>query len=542
MSNRIRVTIAAAALIAVGVALSPADAAAPLPDMASVGQVVGAPDAWQAGATGQGVDVALVDTGVSPVQGLDAPGKLVYGPDLSFDSQSPSTIYLDGYGHGTAMAGIIAGNDGTAGGYKGIAPDARLVSVKVGASNGVTDVSQIIAGIDWVVQHAHDPGINIRVLNLSLGTNSVQPYLVDPLEHAAENAWRHGIVVVASAGNDKTTLPTLADPAMDPYVLAVGAEDPLGTVDSSDDTVASFSQRGTPLRRPDVVAPGTYVMGLLSPDCMIAQQNPNAVFGGRFLRGSGTSQAAAVASGAVADLLSARPNLTPDQVKALLMSTAVRISTPSQNYVGAGLIQLSRALSAATPKSTQYFLPSIGNGSLEWSRGSSHVVVNGVTLTGEQDIFGHSWSAAAIAAAEERLSAWDGGVFNGSNWTGSGWSGSGWSGSNWSGSGWSGSNWSGSNWSGSGWSGSGWSGSGWSGSNWSCSGWSGSNWSGSGWSGSNWSGSNWSGSGWSGSGWSGSGWSGSNWSGSGWSGSNWSGSGWSGSNWSGNDWMGNAWG
>src|SRR3954469_1078656 len=129
----------------------------PLPDLLSVEQSVGAPLAWSMGATGRGVDVALIDTGVTPVQGLTG-DKLVYGPDLSFDSQDSShAADVDGYGHGTAMAGIIAGNDGVAGGYRGVAPDARLVSVKVGASNGATDVSQIIAGIDWVVQHAQDP-------------------------------------------------------------------------------------------------------------------------------------------------------------------------------------------------------------------------------------------------------------------------------------------------------------------------------------------------------------------------------------------------
>src|SRR4051812_34511273 len=306
--GRVRAALAVAAVASVGVALAPAHAATPLPDMASVAQVVGAHAAWQAGATGQGVDVALVDTGVTPVQGLDAPGKLIYGPDLSWDSQDASVSNVDGYGHGTAMAGIIAGNDGTAGGYTGVAPGARIVSVKVAAATGAADVSQMIAGIDWVVQHAHDPGMNIRVLNLSLGTNATQSYQLDPLAHAAENAWHHGIVVVVSVGNDGSSTNAVADPANDPYLLAVGAEDPKGTVSSTDDTVASFSQRGTGQRRPDVVAPGAYVLGLLSPGSTLAAQYPNAVFGGRFLRGSGTSQAAAVASGAVADLLSARPN------------------------------------------------------------------------------------------------------------------------------------------------------------------------------------------------------------------------------------------
>src|SRR3954452_5009434 len=98
----------------------------PLPDMASIGSVVGAPAAWAAGASGQGVDVALIDTGVTPVNGLVGSNKLLYGPDLSFDSQNADKMYVDGYGHGTAIAGIIAGNDETAGGYQGVAPNARI--------------------------------------------------------------------------------------------------------------------------------------------------------------------------------------------------------------------------------------------------------------------------------------------------------------------------------------------------------------------------------------------------------------------------------
>jgi serine protease AprX len=477
-------------------ALPASSAPGPLPDMASITQVVGAPTAWAAGATGQGVDVALLDTGVTPVQGLTGSNKLLYGPDLSFDSQNPDKTHVDGYGHGTAMAGIIAGNDETAGGYKGIAPDARIVSVKVGASTGASDVSQMIAGIDWVTQHAHDNGLNIRVLNLSLGTNAVQSYQLDPLAHAAEAAWRKGIVVVVSAGNDGTATNVVADPAIDPFLLAVGAEDPQGTVATGDDTVASFSQRGTGSRHADLVAPGAYVYGLLSPGSVLANEYPNAIFNGRFLRGSGTSQAAAVVSGVAADLLSARPNLNPDQVKAVLTGSATRIATSNPNFVGAGLVQLPAALSASVGNGTQYYPASSGNGSLEGARGSNHVALNGVTLSGEQDIFGSTWSSAAMAAAEENGSTWSGGVYNGSTWSGSTWSGSTWSGSTWSGSTWSGSTWSGSTWSGSTWSGSTWSGSTWSGSTWSGSTWSGSTWSGSTWSGSTWSGDVWMGATW----------------------------------------------
>jgi subtilisin family serine protease len=157
-------TLIAAGLAATFAGIVPAGAAAsPLPDLASLEQVVGAPAAWQNGANGTGVDVAVLDTGVTPVPGLDGTGKLLFGPDLSFDSQDPTAAYVDNFGHGTAIASIIAGNDGTSSGFKGVAPNARIVSVKVGSRTGAVDVSQIIAGIDWVVQHAHDPGTSRSV-------------------------------------------------------------------------------------------------------------------------------------------------------------------------------------------------------------------------------------------------------------------------------------------------------------------------------------------------------------------------------------------
>ena len=466
---------AAATAVAVGAVPSPAHALlGPLPDLASVEQVI---HAGLSTGTGLGVDVALVDTGVTPVAGLDGANKVLFGPDLSFDSQNPSLAYLDGYGHGTAMAGIIAGNDGLgAGGYQGVAPSSRIVSVKVGASNGATDVSQMIAGIDWVVQHAHDPGMNIRVLNLSLGTSSTQYYVNDPLAQAAENAWRHGIVVVVAAGNDNTTSNSVADPATDPYVIAVGAEDPMGTILSSDDTVPAFSQRGTGGRHPDVVAPGVSIMGLLSPGSTLAQQYPNAIIGGRFLRGSGTSQAAALTSGAVADMLSVNPNLTPDQVKNALMSSASRISVNNPNFVGAGLVNVAGAEAVKPTTQTQNFSTATGGGSLELARGANQVTAGGVTLTGEQDIFGTPWVPSVMVPLEQSATAWNGGVYNSVTWSGSTWTSVTWSSVTWSSVTWSSVTWSSVTWSSVTWSGATWSSVTWSGATWSGSTWSGANW------------------------------------------------------------------
>jgi serine protease AprX len=455
--------------------------------LADTEQVIGADDSWAQGDTGQGVDVAVLDTGVTPVQGLNTPNKVIYGPDLSFDSQDSSTAYLDGFGHGTAMAGLIAGNDGTSGGFQGVAPDARIVSVKVGASNGAVDVSQIIAGIDWVTQHAQSNGLNIRVLNLSLGTDSLQPYQLDPLAHAAEVAWRHGIVVVAAVGNQGASAASVSDPATDPFLIAVGASDSNGTLTPSDDVATDFSSVGDSDRHADLVAPGAYIVGLRDPGSYLDTTYPGARIGDRYFRGSGTSQAAALTSGAAADLLGANPNLSPDQVKAALVKAAQPIATSAKRAVGSGLLDIAAAEADPVVKHAgQNYLPSIGLGSLEAARGDAHISIGDATLHGERDIFGNPWRPR-MPLAEEFNQAWNGGNWNGSTWSGATWSGATWSGATWSGATWSGSTWSGATWSGSTWSGSTWSGSTWSGSTWSGATWSGATWSGSTWSGGTWS-------------------------------------------------------
>jgi serine protease AprX len=447
---------------------------------------------WNAGYTGKGVDVAVIDTGVTPVAGLNAPGKLINGPDLSLESQNPNLQHLDTNGHGTFMAGLIAGNDGQPGGYRGVAPDARIVSLKVGVADGGADVSQVIAAIDWVVQHRHDNGMNIRVLNLSYGTNSTQAYGTDPLAYAVEQAWKAGIVVVAAAGNSGyqtgASAQGLADPGYDPQILAVGGADIMGTAAPWDDQVASYSASAASCsvgcRAPDMIAPGTHMQGLRVPGSYIDQNNPAGALSDRYFRGSGTSEATAFVSGAVADLLQRYPQLTPDQVKAMLTASCDKLSSYNWKQQGCGEIDMGKLQSASVPSvfaSQQYNPASTGTGSLEAARGSDHISMNGVALLGEQDIFGQPFNSPAMAALEAAGSSWSGGTWNGSVWTGSSWSGSSWSGNLWSGSSWSGSSWSGSSWSGSSWSGSSWSGSSWSGSSWSGSSWSGGAWLGASW-------------------------------------------------------------
>jgi serine protease AprX len=322
-------------------------------------------------------------------------------------------------------------------------------------------VSQVIAAIDWVVEHRTDHGLNIRVLNLSFATDGTQSYLLDALTYAIEVAWRHGIVVVVAAGNAGYGSGSLKNPAYDPYSIAVGASANNGTLSTEDDTVAPFSSAGDGLRNPDLLAPGQSIVSLRDPGSYIDQTYPGGRVGSRFFRGSGTSQAAAILSGAAALVLAQRPSITPDGLKALLTGTAQRLSNVASKDQGHGLVNLRAAFSAPTPLLPQVYAPATGLGSIEGSRGSAHLSMNGVVLQGERDIFGAPWVAKSWVMAALAGTTWNGGTWNGNRWSGSTWSGNTWSGSTWSGNTWSGNTWSGNTWSGNTWSGNTWSANAW---------------------------------------------------------------------------------
>jgi len=461
-----------------------------------VAAIAGVTSAYQAGWTGKGIDIALIDTGVAPVTGLTS-GNVMNGPDLSFDSQHADVRYKDTYGHGTHMASIIAGRDQVQSPaeyakpdrFHGIAPDARIISLKVGASDGSADVSQVIAAIDWVTQHAHDPGLNIRVLNLSYGTDGTQDSQLDPLAYAAEAAWRKGIVVVVAGGNDGTSNVNLANPAQDGNLLAVGASDPNGTLDITDDTVPAFANRGTSTRHVDVVAPGVHILGLRVPNGLVDQTYPSARVGTRFFRGSGTSQSTAVVSGAAALLLQRYPDLTPQQVKMILGYSAQFMARGTTTTAGAGIVNVSAAMTAAgsalvrslTSTTTATF--GTGTGKLELARGSSHVGMDGVTLKGEQDIFGAKFTSKTWAPTSLAGTAWTAsGSWNGTPWTGTGFDATG----NWAGRTWVAKSWTGADWAGRTWVGRTWVNDSWDGRTWVADTWQGRTWVAASWSNASW--------------------------------------------------------
>ncbi len=481
----------------------------------SITTAVGARGVWSqrdargAAITGRGVTVAVLDSGVAPVQGLS--GKLVQGPDLSLESNSSQALSKDTFGHGTHMASIIGAADAvptTAAGTPlssdgkaqlGVAPGAQLLALKLANTDGSTDVSQVIAGIDWVVEHRDDNGMNVRVINISYGTDSQQSYRSDPLAAAVERAWQRGIVVVASAGNDGPDSGGLNDPAYDPYVIAVGstspdrsalgqvlATTPLAPLAWKSSSTSEYTSRGTAERGADLAAPGRSVVGLLAEGSTIDRDHPEGrVSGdpsGRLLRGSGTSQAAAVVSGAAALLLQADPTLTPDAVKAALTSTAQPVRGADRRDVGAGQLDVAKAVGVvqrakagswparAQISQRQSFPTSTALGSLESSRGTSHLAdpETGQELRGEVDVQGRTWDGAAWNRAAAEDATWVGGSYLGVVWTGDSWSSAtAWKGVRWSGVRWSGVRWSDTSWDGVRWSGVRWSSSRYDGVRWS---------------------------------------------------------------------------
>lgn len=468
----------------------------------TVTSVIGARSVWKqkdaAGRaiTGRGVTVAVLDSGVQAVPGLDSSGKIVRGPDLSLETNSAEALGYDTFGHGTHMAGIIAAKDPVLVARKdgaldvtdttkelGVAPDAQVLALKLATTDGSTDVSQVIAGLDWVAQHRTDNGMNVRVVNLSFGTASVQPYQLDPLAAAAEHAWLSGLVVVVSGGNDGPDAGTLTDPAIDPYVIAVGASDPNGTAAGwLSPSVAEFSSRGTPERHVDLVAPGRSIVSLRAPGSFVDVTHPEGLVtgdgAGRLFRGSGTSQAAAVVSGAVALVLQANPSLTPDQVKDALVRTARPLAGAAAVDAGAGQLNVSAAVSAVTAKVPAKKAPGVahqtwpvatGLGSLDAARGGSYLVdpETGDVLSGEVDVVGTRWDPAAWSSASTSGTSWDGGLWMRARWSGDGWTSTGWETARWSDTAWNRARWSDASWDRARWSTARWSGAGWERARWS---------------------------------------------------------------------------
>ena len=270
-----------------------------------------APDAWARGRTGRGVGVAVVDSGV------DASG---FGRRLR---RAAPAATGDAHGHGTFVAGVLAGRTSA---YTGVAPGARVYDVNVAQPDGVY-TSDVIAGLEWVA--ANHRRLKIRVVNLSLAETIPSTYRTSPLARTVERLWRSGVVVVVAAGNLGPGSAVYA-PANDPFVITVGAVDNGATFDRADDVQASFSATGPTLDgfpKPDLLAPGRRIVSFLPADTTLGRAAPpENLLGAGLASMSGTSFAAPQVAGAAALLLEHHPNWTPDEVKWVLTRTARPLS------------------------------------------------------------------------------------------------------------------------------------------------------------------------------------------------------------------------
>jgi serine protease AprX len=363
------------------------------------------------GVTGLGVGVATVDSGVNPWH-EDLDGRVVHFADF-VNAQS---LAYDDYGHGTHVAGIIAGNGrASAGGRpdatgarRGVAPGAHLIVLKALDVTGNGFTSNVIAAIDYAI--AHRATYNIRVLNLSVAAGVYESFYKDPLTLAARRAVDSGIVVVAAAGNrgrDASGQPQyggIASPGNAPWVLTVGASNDVGTVDRRDDVVAAFSSRGpSPIdenAKPDLVAPGVNIESTADPSSALYAANPSSRLWGAAKTGSepylsltGTSMAAPVVTGAIALMLEANAALTPNAVKAILEYTAEAREGFNHLTQGAGFLNARGAVELARAFGGSAFAPELSSDPVRWSR---HI------------IWGNRLVAGGMLGA--RASAWKPGV------------------------------------------------------------------------------------------------------------------------------------
>jgi serine protease AprX len=404
------------------------------------------------GITGAGVGVAVLDTGIDPLP--DFGNRLLGGVDLS-GGDNP---LQDSYGHGTFIAGLIAGDGTSSGGaYTGEAPGANLVSIKVAGGTGITDVAKVIQGIAWAINNRSAYGI--KVLNMSLGEVPTGPTQLNPLDQAVEAAWQSGITVVTSAGNSGPGPGTITSPGDDPDVVTVGALDDTAGSSPSSESIPSFSSEGPTSAngwlKPDLVAAGRSVVSLRAPGSYIDQTYPSAEVGTANFVGSGTSFSAAITSGAAALVAQQHPNASPDEIKARLVATATPGPTGNSALEGHGDLD---AYDAATcPPVTlnqQRFL------------GITMPALPGVSIPLLSTWSVSTWNPANYST-DVSASAWNASAWNASAWNASAWNASAWNASAWNASAWNASAWNASAWNASAWNASAWNASAWNSSTWS---------------------------------------------------------------------------
>ena len=365
--------------------------------MYNTARLVGADKLWAQSVTGSGVGIAVVDSGVQPSNFFGA--RLVGGADFS----GANNPLADGFGHGTHMAGIIAGSSGSIGApasFTGIAPRATLVSVRVADNTGASSLLKVLQGLDWVYKNRN--GYNIKVVNLSLGVPVYADYTQDPLVAATQRLWYSGVTVVASAGNIGPGL-NLTSPATDPTIIAVGAVDTTSTLTTQDDAPAAFSASAATAndRAPTVLVPARSIQSVMATGSVASLLAPIAGIGPKFIKGTGTSQAAAIVSGQAALMLSSKDGLGPVDIKQNLCKFATNPGWGAKKQ-GCGVATVV-AMTAANLLTTY-----------TWE-GYPEATVSATIGDAAADL------AARVAGPQ--VVSWQGASWQGASWQGSSWQG-----------------------------------------------------------------------------------------------------------------------
>jgi serine protease AprX len=363
---------------------------------------------------GQDVAVAVVDSGIFRTR--DLAWRLVRNVNFNSGYHGAS----DKFGHGTHVAGIIAGDGTDSGGqYIGVAPKTDLVNIRVSDDNGMSYESDVVDSLEWIYYNQYV--YNIRIVNLSLNSSVAQSYHTSPLDAACEILWFNGVVVVVSAGNNGGANNLLYPPANDPFVITVGAVDDKGTGNLADDAMASFSASGAMTEaklsggtftysKPDLVAPGRNIVSLL-PDnrsLTIGVQHPNNRVNTKYFRMSGTSMAAPMVSGAAALLLQSEPYLNPDQVKYRLTATANKSwAGYNATKAGAGTLDIYAAVHATNIQA-----------SANTGKSPSQMLTTGTNPI--------TWGTAGWNSA-----GWNSAGWNSAGWNSAGWNSAGWNSDYW---------------------------------------------------------------------------------------------------------------
>ena len=362
--------------------------------------------------------IAIVDSGIDASRPEFA-GRVVANVNLSSLSGNSAG---DGRGHGTFVAGIAASS---LAGKSGAAQRAKIVSLDVMDDNGMARTSDVIAAADWILANKWKYGI--RVANFSLHSSVANSFRYDPLDKAVEKLWFNNVVVVAAAGNyGKPDGPSGVPfaPGNDPFVITVGASDTGTSVSTYDDVAAPWSAYGYTLdgfAKPDLVAPGRYMIGPVSTTATLYSERPDHVVEPGYMELSGTSFSAPIVTGIAALILGRHPDYTPDQVKGALMLGTKSMPRASSMSVGVGEVNAKRSVEMWNPPNPNRAL-------------NAFIVTDSVS--GGRVFDAASWADKAKSDASWAAASWADASWATASWAAASWADASWSDASWASASW----------------------------------------------------------------------------------------------------------